>query len=126
LCSQHCGRSSPFLRSQTASSFCTPRDLSRFGGSPGQEEGNIPYVEDAGFGAYSGDPAEIAGTVAAWLSSPERLRSMRRSALAAARPRATLDIAGDLAEIAFAAKERGGRSPVGPAGRKAAAVASSA
>jgi 1,2-diacylglycerol 3-beta-galactosyltransferase len=98
----------------------------RFGGSPGQEEGNIPYVEDAGFGAYSGDPAEIAGTVAAWLSSPERLRSMRRSALAAARPRATLDIAGDLAEIACAAKGRGGRSPVGPAGRKAAAVASSA
>jgi 1,2-diacylglycerol 3-beta-galactosyltransferase len=92
------------------------------GDSPGQEEGNIPFVENAGFGSYSGNPAVIADTVAAWISSPDKLRSMRESALAAARPHATLDIARELAEIAFAAKQ--GRT-VGPPSRKTL-VASSA
>jgi 1,2-diacylglycerol 3-beta-galactosyltransferase len=77
--------------------------------SPGQEEGNIPFVEDAGFGKYSGDPEVIADTVASWLSSPETLASMREAALAAARPQATLDIARDLAEIVFGTKQ-GGRA----------------
>lgn len=44
----------------------------------------------------------IADTVSSWLSSPEKMESMKAAALAAARPSATLDIAADLAEIAFA------------------------
>mmetsp|Transcript_97356 Transcript_97356/g.272452 ORF Transcript_97356/g.272452 Transcript_97356/m.272452 type:complete len:479 (+) Transcript_97356:126-1562(+) len=71
---------------------------------PGQEEGNVPFVENSGFGKYSGDPKVIADTVSSWLSSPENMESMKASALAAARPSATLDIAADLAEIAFAKK----------------------
>lgn len=75
---------------------CLPR--------PGQEEGNVPFVETAGFGKYSGDPSVIADTVSSWLASPEKMASMKAAALKASRPSATLDIAGDLAEIAFAQK----------------------
>jgi 1,2-diacylglycerol 3-beta-galactosyltransferase len=73
--------------------------------SPGQEAGNVPYVEESGFGKYSGDPTVIADTVSSWLASPEKMESMKNAALAAARPQATLDIAKDLAEIAFATKK---------------------
>lgn len=71
---------------------------------PGQEEGNVPFVENSGFGKYSGNPTVIADTVSSWLSTPEKMESMKAAALAAARPSATLDIAKDLAEIAFAKK----------------------
>jgi len=72
---------------------------------PGQEEGNVPYVEDSGFGKYSAEPDVIAKTVTSWLSSPEKMQSMKEAALEASRPSATLDIAKDLAEIAFATKK---------------------
>lgn len=68
---------------------------------PGQEEGNVPFVEDAGFGTYSGNPNKIADTVSTWLSSPEMLSSMKEAALEAARPSATVDIAKDLAAMLF-------------------------
>ena len=68
---------------------------------PGQEEGNVPFVEEAGFGTYSGDPKKIAETVSMWLSSPEMLREMKEAALVAARPTATVDIAKDLAKMLF-------------------------
>lgn len=72
--------------------------------SPGQEEGNVPYVENSGFGKFSGDPSIIAETVSSWLASPETMAEMKQAALAAARPTATLDIAKDLAEMVFATK----------------------
>jgi 1,2-diacylglycerol 3-beta-galactosyltransferase len=72
---------------------------------PGQEEGNVPFVEDSGFGKYSGDPSVIADTVSSWLASPEKMEAMKAAALKAARPSATLDIASDLADIAFAKKQ---------------------
>lgn len=73
---------------------------------PGQEAGNIPFVENSGFGKYSGDPTEIADTVSSWLANPGVLQSMHQAALKASRPHATLDIAKDLAEIAFKEKEK--------------------
>lgn len=73
---------------------------------PGQEEGNVPFVEDAGFGAYSGNPTKIADTVSTWLSSPEMLSSMKEAALEAARPSATVDIAKDLAAMLFEHKNK--------------------
>jgi 1,2-diacylglycerol 3-beta-galactosyltransferase len=72
---------------------------------PGQEEGNVPYVENSGFGKYSGNPDVIAQNVCSWLASPEKLESMKEAALKAARPHATLDIARDLAEIALSIKQ---------------------
>lgn len=71
---------------------------------PGQEEGNVPYVKNAGFGSYSSNPKVIAETVSSWLSSPEKLQEMREAALKTARPSATLDIAKDLAAMVFDAK----------------------
>jgi len=41
---------------------------------PGQEAGNIPFVVDNGFGAYSKKPEEIAATVAKWMSDDELVR----------------------------------------------------
>mmetsp|Transcript_29846 Transcript_29846/g.49248 ORF Transcript_29846/g.49248 Transcript_29846/m.49248 type:complete len:476 (-) Transcript_29846:114-1541(-) len=72
---------------------------------PGQEEGNVPFVEDAGFGTYSGDPQVIAETVSEWLASPAKMEELKNAALDAARPAATLDIAKDLADIVFKAKQ---------------------
>ena len=74
--------------------------------SPGQEEGNVPYVENSGFGKFSGDPTVIAETVSSWLASSEKMAEMKQAALMAARPTATLDIAKDLAEMVFATKKR--------------------
>jgi len=65
----------------------------------------VPYVEDSGFGKFSGDPTVIAETVSSWLASPEKMAEMKRAALMAARPTATLDIAKDLAEMVFATKK---------------------
>jgi len=73
---------------------------------PGQEEGNVPYVQDAGFGTYSSNANVISETVSSWLASPQKLRQMREAALKAARPSATLDIAKDLAEMVFEAKKQ--------------------
>jgi 1,2-diacylglycerol 3-beta-galactosyltransferase len=66
---------------------------------PGQEEGNIPFVQEAGFGTYSSKPAEIAATVSSWLASPDVLQQMKNAALAAARPQATMDIARDILSL---------------------------
>jgi len=74
---------------------------------PGQEAGNIPFVEESGFGKYSSDPKEIADSVSLWLKSPEKMQAMKQAALSAARPSATLDIAQELAEIAFSTKKEG-------------------
>ncbi|KAL3757074.1 hypothetical protein ACHAWU_002913 [Discostella pseudostelligera] len=75
---------------------------------PGQEEGNVPYVVDNGFGCYKGSPEGIADTVEEWFASTatttegSMLERMRDCALTAARPDATLDIARDLAEMLYA------------------------
>lgn len=68
---------------------------------PGQEEGNVPFVEESGFGKYCSDPKDIADTVTTWLASPDMLNQMKQNALKAARPSATVDIARDLAEMLF-------------------------
>lgn len=75
-------------------------------GRPGQEAGNVPYVEQNGFGKYSSDPETIAETVTSWLESPGDLEALQKAALKAARPKATLDIAQDIAMQAFAQKEK--------------------
>jgi 1,2-diacylglycerol 3-beta-galactosyltransferase len=79
---------------------------------PGQEEGNVPYVEENGFGCYRGTPEGIAETVEEWLAASSVttegtvLETMRECALSAARPDATLDIARDLAEMVYKRHEQ--------------------
>jgi len=72
---------------------------------PGQEEGNVPYVEENGFGCYRGSVDGMAETVQEWLASPSKLEQMRDNALVAARPDATLDIARELADMVYVRKE---------------------
>lgn len=62
-------------------------------------------MEDNGFGKYSNDPEVIAETVSSWLASTEIMQSMKRAAQDASRPSATLDIAKDLAQIAFVSRK---------------------
>mmetsp|Transcript_29662 Transcript_29662/g.87982 ORF Transcript_29662/g.87982 Transcript_29662/m.87982 type:complete len:126 (-) Transcript_29662:340-717(-) len=85
-----------------------PKTITR---RPGQEAGNVPYVEEAGFGSYSGDPTKIANTVSTWLETPEMLSEMKGKALDAARPSATLDIARDIAEMLFEKKREDAAAP---------------
>ncbi|KAL3778808.1 hypothetical protein HJC23_009841 [Cyclotella cryptica] len=79
---------------------------------PGQEEGNVPYVEENGFGCYRGTPEGIAETVEEWLAASSVttegtvLETMRECALSAARPDATLDIARDLADMVYKRREQ--------------------
>ena len=64
---------------------------------------------DNGFGCYRGSPEGIADTVEEWFASTRAdgsmLERMRDSALVAARPDATLDIAKDLADMLYARRE---------------------
>ena len=77
---------------------------------PGQEEGNVPFVVDQGFGAFETEPAAIAETIAGWLADPAALGRMSAAALAAARPSSTCDIVTDLAALALeSADERASR-----------------
>lgn len=54
-----------------------------------------------GFGAYSKKPEDIGRTVAEWLKDPEILLNMKHAALKAARPRASYDIAREIADMVF-------------------------
>ncbi|CAM9816353.1 unnamed protein product [Phaeothamnion confervicola] len=68
---------------------------------PGQEEGNVRYVKEGGFGTYDKNPNVIGRTVAEWLSRPEELARMSAAARAAARPDATYRIAEEIADMMF-------------------------
>ena len=63
---------------------------------PGQESGNVGFVVDGGFGAYSPDPLEIANTVTSWLEDPQKLAEMSERSRRASRPGATELIADDI------------------------------
>merc|ERR1712083_268027 len=63
-----------------------PMMLSSF--LPGQEAGNVPFVTEGGFGAYSPRPRVIAKKVCTWLQNPHELEEMSRRAREAAAPTA--------------------------------------
>lgn len=68
---------------------------------PGQEEGNVPYVVDGGFGSFSRVPDVIGDTVAAWLGNEPLLHKMSEAAKRAAKPSATFDIAKEIGGMMF-------------------------
>lgn len=77
---------------------CTlPMVLSSF--VPGQETGNVAFVERNGLGVYRPDRLAMAATVRGWLAEPELLVGMRQRARLLARPRAALDIAEALSAL---------------------------
>ena len=62
---------------------------------PGQEEGNVDYVIDGGFGAFcsDNDPIGIGEEVCMWLTDECKLRALSRAAKAKGAPHAARDIA---------------------------------
>ncbi len=67
---------------------------------PGQEEGNLTFVTENGAGAFSREPAEIAGIVARWFG-PERHRLpvMSEAARRLGHPQATFEIVESVAAL---------------------------
>lgn len=61
---------------------------------PGQEEGNVDYVTEGGFGAFcqDTDPEAIAEEVAVWLNNDEKLAEMAAAAKKMGHPNAARDI----------------------------------
>jgi 1,2-diacylglycerol 3-beta-galactosyltransferase len=68
---------------------------------PGQEDGNVAYVQQNNAGAYADTPEKIAAMVTDWLA-PEnsRLAELTQNAAALARPTASLDIAARISGMA--------------------------
>jgi len=61
---------------------------------PGQEEGNVDYVVDGGFGAFcqDTDPQAVGEEVAQWLNDEGKLKAMSIAAKAKGAPHAARDI----------------------------------
>jgi hypothetical protein len=61
---------------------------------PGQEEGNIDYVIDGGFGAFcsDSDPIAIAEELCMWLQDEKKLETLSKAANAKGSPYAARDI----------------------------------
>mmetsp|Transcript_60987 Transcript_60987/g.71344 ORF Transcript_60987/g.71344 Transcript_60987/m.71344 type:complete len:580 (-) Transcript_60987:553-2292(-) len=75
-----------------AASVSLPVMLTNF--LPGQEEGNVDYVVDGGFGAYrsDADPVEVAEEVSLWLTDDEKLTELSVAACAKGAPNAAAEI----------------------------------
>jgi UDP-N-acetylglucosamine:LPS N-acetylglucosamine transferase len=67
---------------------------------PGQEEGNVDYVVEAGFGAYvhDSDPIGIAEEICMWLTDDEKRAHLSRAAKRMGAPYAARDIARAIGE----------------------------
>ncbi len=66
----------------------------------GQETGNVTYVVQGGFGAFSREPEEIGRTVAGWLAPGNpQMPQMAARARALARPQATREIVQALLDL---------------------------
>lgn len=64
-----------------------------------QEEGNVPYVVDGGFGVYTGmHPLKIADTVSRLFRNDDMLTAMSLKAKLLSHPEATMSIAKDIGE----------------------------
>jgi len=68
---------------------------------PGQEEGNVPYVMNAGYGDFSRDPKKISSKVTEWLQDREQLEKMSAAAsvIGETHAKATKAIAREIAEL---------------------------
>ncbi len=74
---------------------------------PGQEEGNVDYVVDGGFGAYcqDTDPQSVGEEIAQWLKDENKLKRMSVAAKAKGAPYAARDIVQMIGESTLKWKE---------------------
>jgi 1,2-diacylglycerol 3-beta-galactosyltransferase len=67
---------------------------------PGQEEGNVTFVEESGVGELVEEPQEIVSKLKKWLAPKDTTLAQRRArAHQLARPRAALEIAAALDQV---------------------------
>jgi 1,2-diacylglycerol 3-beta-galactosyltransferase len=64
-----------------------------YGRIPGQEDGNVAFVEQQGVGVWAPGPLRTAEAVHGWLRNPEELRRAAQACRHIARPRAADEIA---------------------------------
>jgi Glycosyltransferase family 28 C-terminal domain len=74
---------------------------------PGQEEGNIDFVTDAGFGAYvhESDPIGVAEEVCMWLTNDSVRAKLCQAAKAKGMPHAARDIVQEIGDITLKWRE---------------------
>lgn len=65
---------------------------------PGQEDGNVAYVEETGVGVWAPDSQKVVRTLTRWISRPAERARVVENCLIAARPDASRVIARALAE----------------------------
>lgn len=65
---------------------------------PGQETGNVGFVERSGVGAFASSPEKAIAILREWLANPDALEEMREKTRALANPRAALEIVSLLLE----------------------------
>ena len=65
---------------------------------PGQEEGNVDYVENRGVGVWAPEPVKVVQTLTRWYCHPLERKKIIQKCLGAARPNASLLIARALGE----------------------------
>ena len=65
---------------------------------PGQEDGNVTYVENRGVGVWAPDPLKVVRTLTRWISRPSEREKVVENCRSAARPDASRIIARALGE----------------------------
>lgn len=66
---------------------------------PGQEDGNVTFVEHEGAGVWAPTPREVVRALTRWISRPEERRRVIENCRRAGRPRAARDIAHTIGEM---------------------------
>jgi 1,2-diacylglycerol 3-beta-galactosyltransferase len=80
-----------------------------YGRIPGQEDGNVSYVEQQGVGVWAPGPERTARAVHRWLRHPAELRKAARACRRIARPSAASEIAEILDGLLQASAQSRGR-----------------
>jgi 1,2-diacylglycerol 3-beta-galactosyltransferase len=100
---------------------------------PGQEEGNVDYVVEGGFGAFceDTDPRAVGEEIAQWLHQEPKLKAMSIAAKAKGAPHAARDIVQMIGDSTLKWREHNENAsrPItpesSPKGQQAAAAAGS-
>lgn len=68
---------------------------------PGQEEGNVRFVEGQGLGVFAPEPEEVVSTLQRWLEEPTEMEAIRSRARKLADPQASRRIVATIAELLY-------------------------
>jgi 1,2-diacylglycerol 3-beta-galactosyltransferase len=63
---------------------------------PGQEDGNVTFVEEEGAGVWAPEPREVVRTLTRWISHPEERKQVVENCRRAGRPEAARTIAREI------------------------------